>query len=334
MKVSFKVTERCMAKCACCESRLNLYKEKLENEMCQDVSTELFNHVIEQCALDEEKFLSITGGEPTLLEYLPDAIRTAKNNGFTVKINTNGWDMSYEKLDCLVESGMDIIFLSLYSLNRQTFTELRGNDKLFDRVLNTINIISQYRENSNKMSARLQTVIMKPNFRELPELLKFAIDAKFDAYSTMYLANVPSFPHLQLTQDDIIEFKEEIVPKMIIVIDKSNLDEEVKKVAINQISGFFPVGEITLEDYSKGIYRPNKGNRCNKQGNFIAVYPNGDVYPCYCFDYIKAPEFKDSIKEKKLLDIFKGECFTKFWNDKFEYCKFCPDGKHVWIRLR
>lgn len=50
------------------------------------------------------------GGDPTLKDYLPAAIRLSRSTGLSVGINTNGVRMSADLLNALEESGAWIRF--------------------------------------------------------------------------------------------------------------------------------------------------------------------------------------------------------------------------------
>ena len=77
------------------------------------------------------KKIRITGGEPTVRKDFFDIIKVLKFDSEiqNVSITTNGYKLD-EKAEYLVNSGLTGINISIDSLNRETFKNITGHDRL------------------------------------------------------------------------------------------------------------------------------------------------------------------------------------------------------------
>lgn len=79
--------------------------------------------------------LTFVGGEPTLCPYLPELVRTSKDEGLTTMVVTNGYLLADGYLD-RIRDAADWIGLSLESASNEIEKRLgRGNGDHVDRVL-------------------------------------------------------------------------------------------------------------------------------------------------------------------------------------------------------
>lgn len=82
--------------------------------------------------------------------------------------------------------GLEQIVLSIYSLDKTTLKTIRGNEVLLNKSLNAAKILSEHKENYN-FTFVIQMVIMKDNYNEMAEILKFAIENNADIFWPSYL---------------------------------------------------------------------------------------------------------------------------------------------------
>ena len=106
--------------------------------------------------------ITFAGGEPTLLPYLPDLVRAAKERGFTTCIVTNGTGVT----DAFLERTgpwLDWLTLSLDSGDERTNTELgRGSGGHVENILRAADRIRRYAG----IRVRLNTVVTAKNCDE------------------------------------------------------------------------------------------------------------------------------------------------------------------------
>lgn len=332
MKINLKVTTKCPAKCICCKERLSNFKKFNGTER---TTAELFDKILTlyREVGDKENHLSITGGEPTLICNLADYVSKASMNNITVGLDTNGWNINWNWLKEMEQAGLKYILFSVYSLDKNTYKYLRGSENgfLFERMIKTLNILKEYKANGGTIQIRLQTVLMKPNFRELDNLLEEAILAHFNSLSTAYYISYESERNILMNQSDIECFITQVCPKMISIMEKYNISSIIIEENERKIRTFFSMDGISLQELSEGIYR-RKGFNCG-ENNCIAIYPNGVIVPCLGFDYSMDETYTLNIFDKKQYEIFLNERFRNFWENDYVLCTRCSSGHQVWLNL-
>ena len=118
--VNFHLWQPCNMRCGFCFARFLDVKEgilpkgHLNREDCLKVV-----RLLAQASFDKINF---AGGEPTLCPWLPDLIRTAKDEGMTTAIVTNGTKITSEWLD-RVAGGLNWIALSIDTANPALLTQ-------------------------------------------------------------------------------------------------------------------------------------------------------------------------------------------------------------------
>ena len=244
MKINFKVTTKCPANCLCCQERLANF-EMFNNEEVE--ISKIFEKILAlfKAKGDKENHLSITGGEPTLVIDLPKYVKKLVENNISVGIDTNGWNITEEWLNTMEKAGLKYILLSVYSLKKDTYEYLRGSDngELFERMKNAITILKKYKEEGGSIEVRLQTVLMKPNYKELPDILELSILSGFDALSTAYYIALDADERLLMDQNDIKIFVDKMEIEMISIIKRYVSDNSLVEKNINK-------PELFMDQYS------------------------------------------------------------------------------------
>ena len=111
------------------------------------------------------------GAEPTLYPHLPELVRLAKEKGVpNVSLTTNGNLLDGEKLDELVDAGLDELILSVHGLTRPTYEYLMQHAR-FDKFLALLDGIRQVKSRHPDLSLRTcwafkTTIAMKQIFRK------------------------------------------------------------------------------------------------------------------------------------------------------------------------
>lgn len=331
MKINYKVTTECPANCICCNERLLNFKKFSCVEKRRD---ELFDKILSifKEGGDKENHLSITGGEPTLICNLSHFVKKMTDHNITVGIDTNGWNVDRNWLIEMEQAGLKYVLFSVYSLEQDKYNYLRGaeNEQLFNRMKEALCELKKYKKDGGTIQIRLQTVLMKPNFRELPDLLEEAIRSHFDSLSTAYYISNEPEDNILMDESDIEWFIKKVCPEMISVMKKYNMDRALLETNKQKINTFFNIKDMDLKELASGIYRES-GN-CG-ENNRISIYPNGIAVPCLGFDYIMDEAYGlnifDNEQYKKLFD----NRFKDFWKREYALCKRCSSGYQVWLNL-
>lgn len=332
MKINFKITTKCPANCLCCQERLLNFKKFSNKEENLDL---LFDKMLElyRAVGDKENFLSITGGEPTLVSNLSSYIKKMTENNISVGVDTNGWNINEQWLEEMEKAGLQYILFSVYSFDKTIYEYLRGsqNEYLFSQMQKTLSVLKEYKMKKGVIKIRLQTVLMKPNFKELPSMLEKVIVSGFDALSTSYYIAMNPNKNLLMSQKDIQYFIDEVEPRMLAVMKMYKIDDKLFEKNKKKIHSFFKFDSVTLQDIEQGKYRKNQKN-C-EENNRIAIYPNGVIAPCLGFDYYMDEDYVFNILEEK--DSVKNikSTFEEFWKKEYVMCSKCSSGYQVWLEM-
>ncbi len=114
------------------------------------------------------KFFKLTGGEPLIRDDIADIVyRLKTSTKGEVSITSNGYFL-YDRIDKLVDAGLDRINVSLHSLRRENYVHITGVSGL-EKVLKGLELAKDY-----GLPVKLNFVLTRYNYMELSDLLDFA----------------------------------------------------------------------------------------------------------------------------------------------------------------
>jgi len=174
--------------------------------------------------LQETRF---SGGEPFLIPIyykIWDAL-TEANLQCLISVQTNGTILN-NKVKAIMEKGRFEIGVSLDSIVKQTFEEIRTNAK-FENVMENIHYFSKYCK-KKETAFRLSICVMRNNWKDLPQYIELC--NRLGAYASFHKVIVPA--NLSLY---------------------SWKSEELKKVH-DYLAQFVPVSENNLEQTNANHY--------------------------------------------------------------------------------
>ncbi len=153
-----EVTRRCNAKCSFCDYWKQEYTKELED---YSLIVRKFNPLS----------LTITGGEPLLRKDLEEIIaKIVRRNPFTyINCISNGLLMTPERALSLWKAGLTQISLSL-DFPDERHDEQRGIKGLWERIKELAKELPKTKIDN----LAFNTVIMKENLEDLPEIVRFA----------------------------------------------------------------------------------------------------------------------------------------------------------------
>lgn len=122
------------------------------------------------------------GGEPLMSPHLFELIRLAKHLGCSVNTTTNGTLLAPERCVELVESGLDLLKLSIDAATPETYQKIRGEDR-FLQILDGIRTLIDVKKrlNSSKPYIRFNYVVSRDNYAELTQTVELAEKLGVDA---------------------------------------------------------------------------------------------------------------------------------------------------------
>ena len=112
-----------------------------------------------------------TGGEPLVRKDIEEAGKKLYDRGFPWGIVTNGFLLTRQRLDSLMNAGMRSITISLDGLE-ESHNWLRGNDRSFERAFTAIKMLTQIPD----LKYDVVTCVTQKNFKELHQLRDLLIE--------------------------------------------------------------------------------------------------------------------------------------------------------------
>lgn len=183
--VMIEPTSYCNLACPLCPSGNNTLQRKRSY-----LDIELYKKVVDEIKDTAISLLLWNQGEPFLHKDFPQMIAYAKKNKLITMTSTN---MNYlPDAEAIVDSGLDILVVSLDGITQDTYDKYRVNGD-YQKVLdNTARITeAKKRKNSQFPFVIWQFLIMKHNEHEIPEVKKLAREKGADklVFKTVQIYN-------------------------------------------------------------------------------------------------------------------------------------------------
>ncbi len=161
--LSLVVTFKCNFSCLTCAIWQKDDLKELGNDDWLSISADL------KKVFPTRTFVEINGGEPLLRKDLVlGLVPELKRHFKTVALNTNGSTITAEVIGQLESAGLDIIKISLYSLDPQIHNQLRGSELAFEKAKAALELILK-----SRIKPEVGVLITSKNIKTLPALLNY-----------------------------------------------------------------------------------------------------------------------------------------------------------------
>ncbi|MBF0382240.1 MAG: radical SAM protein [Magnetococcales bacterium] len=160
-----------------CNARCVMCGIDFDNKKRASLSKELFAKIVDEISQHRdhvEKVMVYLDGEPLLDKSLASRVKLLKDNGVKlVNIATNASLLNEKNSVKLIEAGLDEVYITLDSLQKEVYEKIRVGLK-FETVLNNIlDFIKIRNELNQELTIRIQMVQQKLNWDEGDEFKKF-----------------------------------------------------------------------------------------------------------------------------------------------------------------
>lgn len=313
-EVMVEVTRRCNLSCLYC------FRDDLGVESFIDMDRSMFSRLLDT-SLDAgvHKFAFTGWGEPLVHPDILDFIRSAKEYGLEVLINTNAFFLK-EFGDGLVQLGVDELVVSIDSDDEDIYRNIRRGEDL-SRVVEGLEVVNKAKRThrSNKPIIKFQYTLNKINIGNVMSLARLAREYRV---KNVIISNIiPNNPYtaklLQCLGDS----------SCIDVIDRLK-DDLVRVTLDTNINFYVPETSIKTE------------RRCPfMERDAVYVTAEGDVAPCIFYAHRWSPIINGirrkiypvrfgNINESSLNDVWRSEDYIRFrFNVRFSYMPSCLDCK-------
>ena len=318
--VQVDITNNCNNNCIGCWCNSPLLEEQkmpLEQKQkfiplrkCVDILNEL-------SLLNCKELYFSGGGEPFTHPDILSILRTAKELGFIVYVNTNFTLLSKDLIKEIIDIGVDHLTVSIWAGTAKTYVATHPNKTQNDFFILKENLSFLNRIKDQTPYTKVYHVISSINYHEFESMLDFAIATGSDS--------------VEYTMVDIIPKKTESL--LLNATELKKLKEEVKSVSKRQ-------NEITIFEFDKFLSRIEDTNHtilgnydsrqvkdtlCTIGWTFARINADGDVNGCLKSHKIPVGNiFKSSFK-----DIWNGKKQQEFRQHTYAMKPADPFLKHI-----
>lgn len=172
-------SSRCDMACRMCPVILNK-----TNRAKGDMSLDIFRKTISQIG---DRLLAVAlwnYGEPLLNPDIFSMISCAHARSIITLMSTNGLSLNREKINWLLDSGLDFLIVSFDGATKETYDKFRGEGN-FDRVLNNLSLLTKVKRSRRAKSpfVDLQCIVMKENEHQIEDMRRLAEEIGVDKLS-------------------------------------------------------------------------------------------------------------------------------------------------------
>lgn len=307
IRLQIELVSWCNLKCDFC------ILSELEREK-KLMSFESFKKIIDEA---NAKYLQLSGiGETFLHPEIDKIMHYAKSRGCFVKITTNGLPINEKWARAIVDSGIDMLDVSIDTTDPELYKKIRGAN--FSKVIGNVKMVYDYRnEKKSKLKIRAKNIYNENNIHNLPDDLK----------------NITQLPFDTILLDWVVDMYEGSTHKTVNKEYNKTLDKAIETAhSINRPDMANAVKILKATIYKKD--RPDKVCYEPFYAPYITV--DGEITPC-CKAGMWILQKDENMKTFSFGNILNNK-FNEVWNgekavsirnnvlsnrNKFGYCKSC-----------
>jgi PqqA peptide cyclase len=294
-----EVTHRCPLHCVYCSNPLKLAGTQSE------LSTEEWTNVFQQCGKLGMLHAHFTGGEPLARADLTELISAARSAGLYTNLITSGIGLSEDRLQTLVDAGLDHIQISFQDSREPAANWIAGAKAHAHKIELARAIRRSVGE--KKIAFTVNLVVHRQNLDHLEEMIAFIeqlnperVEIAHTQYYGWALAN-----------------------RAALLPTRAQLEKAVTIVAEaeRRLAGRIRIDSVVPDYYAKypKACMGGWGRR------LMLINPSGKVLPCHAAEVLPGLSF-ENVREKTLEWIWQeSSSFRRFRGEEWmpEPCRSC-----------
>ncbi len=151
------------------------------------------------------------GAEPTTFKYLDEIITLATECGVPhISMTTNGQLLTHEKLERLVENGLDEIILSAHGLSESVYEDMMPNAK-FAQFTQTLKNLKMIKAEHPQLKMRLNYTINADNIQDLALLPEIFSELKPNVIQLRPIQKIGESDYNNFSMEQILQLYDEYV---------------------------------------------------------------------------------------------------------------------------
>jgi len=290
-----EVTHRCPLHCVYCSNPLELAGTKNE------LSTEGWTGVFQQCGKLGMLHAHFTGGEPLARPDLTELIAAARAAGLYTNLITSGIGLSEQRLQTLVDAGLDHIQISFQDSREAAANWIAGAKAHAHKV----ELSREIRK--HKIAFTVNLVVHRQNLDHLEEMIAFIEQLSPERVE---IAHTQYYGWALANRAALLPTRAQLEKAVTIVAD-----------AEKRLAGRMRIDSVVPDYYAKypKACMGGWGRR------LMLINPAGRVLPCHAADVLPGMSF-ENVREKTLEWIWQeSSSFRKFRGEDWmpEPCRSC-----------
>ncbi|MHA1779963.1 MAG: radical SAM protein [Candidatus Thorarchaeota archaeon] len=305
-QVVWNVTRTCNLRCKHCY-------ENAGRADPDELTTEQALRTIDILADEGVVFIAFSGGEPTLRPDILTLIEHAASRGIYVAIATNATTLTrLETVKRLKKAGLSFVQISLDGVDPQTHDEFRGVKGAYDRTITGIkNCVSE------GLFVEIAMTVTHYNLSEVPAVIDLSqkLGARwFMAYNFIPSGRGSEIIDADLTPEEREELLQYLWGKIVSKTDSNTIEvlstapqlgrmpllvssDEISQVEKTFGGQVFPThfANARLPAEMEGLAEFIGG--CGAGRFYVAIEPNGDIYPCVFFPHTPQVKVGNILKD-------------------------------------
>jgi len=170
--IHFSITQKCTLSCKHCDIWKN------GKSIRKELNTEEIKNIISNLRSWLGPYhINFAGGEPFVRKDIIDIIEFCSNNKINTSVTTNATMIDKNMAKKILDSGLDVINISLDSLKPEFHDYTRDKKGTFNKVMDAIEHLNT---DDRKMCIVIATVLMKQNCQEIEDMLRFIEQKKLN----------------------------------------------------------------------------------------------------------------------------------------------------------
>ncbi len=286
--VALNITDNCCFECIMCDQ----WKTVKDHEL----TTRQWKDIFSQFKAQGIKTVAFSGGEPFLRKDIIELVQCVNDMGMEPVVVTNGYLLNEKKIEEAVKAGIKSFSVSMDAVG-DAFDQIRGIKGAFGKVLNSCEIISQYKKRG-VINAYLYFTIMKKTLGAYRDVFAIARKLDFPLVVNLFDCTPYFFANLKESKDqfwlgenDLQELKE--FQKFITENKEENADSVFHTFAeIEYFRKYFK--DPLQKDISCVISQQRLGidSQGNAYGGCWSMGSFGNLKDSALNDIIKSPQYK------------------------------------------
>jgi pyrroloquinoline quinone biosynthesis protein E len=294
-----EVTHRCPLHCVYCSNPLELAGTPSE------LSTEEWTNVFQQCGKLGMLHAHFTGGEPLSRTDLAELISAARAAGLYTNLITSGIGLNEERLQALVDAGLDHIQISFQDSREQAANWIAGARAHAHKIELARVIRRQVGE--KKIAFTVNLVVHRQNLDHLEEMIAFIEQLNPERVE---IAHTQYYGWALANRAALLPTRAQLEKALAIVAE-----------AEKRLAGRIRIDSVVPDYYAKypKACMGGWGRR------LMLINPAGKVLPCHAAEVLPGLSF-ENVREKALAWIWQeSSSFRRFRGEDWmpEPCRSC-----------